>query len=192
MLRAKRGTLRRKERVLRRVRDPIADSNDLTQHTQQLNLQLIHGLETLRRIRVAAPREQAVQGDVAAQSFGRTRRGQLMREHAIHLRQIQDQRGERAADRVNVTSYRRPLPRHLRRLIPLRAIDIAVRPDAADRAQVNELHLVFGDNDVVRLQVVVHHPAAVQIPQRGQDLEDVGDGQVDRQQVVALCVSALA
>ena len=55
---------------------------------------------------------------------------------------------------------------------------MTVGADAGHRAQVDELDLVLGDDDVVRLQVVVNHPAGVKVVQRLQDLQDVTDGDV--------------
>src|SRR5699024_11021367 len=72
----------------------------------------------------------------------------------------------------------------LGRLEALGAEDVPVRPDAADRAEVDELDLVFGDDDVVGLEVVVDHPAGVQVVQGGQNLQHVANGDVHRQRVV--------
>ena len=72
----------------------------------------------------------------------------------------------------------------------LRAVDITVGADAGDRAQVDELDLVLGHNDVVGLEVVVDHAARVEVVERGQDLEDVRDRDIDGQQAAVLEVAA--
>lgn len=60
-----------------------------------------------------------------------------------------------------------------------------------DRAQVNELDLVLGYDDVGRLQVVVDHAAGVQVVQRRQQFQNVGDGRVYWEKSVLLVVAAL-
>ena len=56
---------------------------------------------------------------------------------------------------------------------------------AAHATEVDELDLVADLDDVVRLEVAVDEPEVVEVLERRQDLEDVGEGLVDGHRVVA-------
>ncbi len=51
------------------------------------------------------------------------------------------------------------------------------------RAEVDELQRITGEHDVVRFEVAVDQALAVQIAERREDAEDVGDGLGHRQRV---------
>ena len=177
--------------MLGRVLDAIAESNDLAQHAEELITQLRHGTETLVRIRVRGAQQQAVEGKVAAQERLLGGGGKARLVHAIFHRQLEHQAGESAADGVNIAGYRRALGGNLRGLETLRAVDVAKGADAGDSAQVNEFDLVLGDDDVGWFEVVVDHPAGMEVIQGREDLQDVGNRRVDREDVILLVVAAV-
>ena len=53
-----------------------------------------------------------------------------------------------------------------------------------DAAEVDQLERVADLDEVVGLEVAVHEAEVVEVLERGQDLEDVGEGLVDGQRVV--------
>ena len=61
---------------------------------------------------------------------------------------------------------------------------MSVAVDRRDGAEVDELHLIAADHDVVGFDVVVDQPDRMQIPDSGKHLEHVRDGLFDGQQVV--------
>lgn len=64
---------------------------------------------------------------------------------------MEGQAGQRAADGVDIGGYRGAILGNLRGLEALRAVDVPEGADAGDRAKVNQLDLVLGDDDVRRL-----------------------------------------
>ena len=95
------------------------------------------------------------------------------------------------ADGVDVAGNGGPLGGDFRGLETLGAIDMAESTDAGDRAEINELDLVFSDDDVGRFQVVVDHAACVEVIQSGEDLQDVRNRSIDREDVILLVVAAV-
>src|SRR5699024_6683913 len=142
------------------------------------------GAEALIRVPVGGPQQQPVEGHIPLEQRFLLRGGKLGVIGALVDGQVHDQRRQLPPHRVDVTSHGRPGAGDLARLEALGAEDVPVRPDAADRAEVDELDLVFGDDDVVGLEVVVDHPAGVQVVQGGQNLQHVANGDVHRQRVV--------
>src|SRR5262249_41647527 len=80
-----------------------------------------------------------------------------------------------AADGEQVGGYRRTLGLDLRRLVANGPVDRAVAVDGPDAAHVDELELFLGLYHVVRFEVAVHEPAGVQVAERGQHLDRVGE-----------------
>ena len=171
--------------MLGRERHLVTDRQHLTQHAKQLQLHRVRGVEAALRVRITRAGKHAVERGVAAKQRLIGWRGNAVLKHTILRGQINHQRRKGAANGVNVRLNRRTIACHLRRLEAARAVDIAKRADAGNRTQVNQLHLVLGDNHVVRLQVVVHHPATVQIPQRRQHLQHVGNRHIRLQRLRA-------
>ena len=101
--------------------------------------------------------------------------GQLELVLALEAAELEGEHGEGAADRVQVGTRRRALGLDLRRLVADRAVDGAVVVDVPDAAHVDELELLLGLDDVVRLEVAVDEPLVVQVAEGGQDLERVGE-----------------
>ena len=113
-------------------------------------------------------------------------RGDPGGQHTVLDGQFQCQRRQGAPDGVDIRGHRRPLGGHLWSLVPLGAVDIAIGPDAGDRAQVDQLDLILGGDDVLRFEIVVDHAAGMEIVHGGQHLEDVPDGQVEAEHPVLL------
>lgn len=82
---------------------------------------------------------------------------------------------------VDVGGHRRTGPHDLGRLEAWGPVEVAERVDPRYRAQVDQLELFLGQHDVFRLQVVVDQADGMQVAQRRQDLQQVGDGLRDGQ-----------
>ena len=96
----------------------------------------------------------------------------------------QDHQG--APDGVDVGGHGRADLRHLGCLVADGAVDRGVEvADPAHAAHVDELDRVADLDDVVRLEVAVDQAHVVEVLERRQDLDDVGDRLVHRQRVVA-------
>ena len=130
--------------------------------------------------------EEAVEGEVLAEQGFLIRGGQPGDVHAVFHRQFHDQAGQGASHREDIAGHRGAGGAHLRSLESLGAEDVSKGADARDGTEVDQLHLILGDDDVVRLEVVVDHPAGVQIIQRGEDLQDITDGDIHVQRAVHL------
>ena len=181
VLSAERTALRGEPGVQVRVVAAVADSQDLPQHADQLVSHGGGGAKARLRILVRGPQQQAVQGQILAEQRFFVWGGQPRGIHSVFHRQVHDQCGQGAADGVDVAGHGRSGLGNLRGLETLGAEDVPERADACHRTQVDQLHLVLGDQDVVRLQVVVDHAAGVQVVQCGQDLQDVANRHVQIQ-----------
>jgi len=96
--------------------------------------------------------------------------------------EIEDQHRQRAGDGVQIRRDGRPGVGDLRCLIAHRSVDRAGGVvHAAHPAEVDELERLIGLDHVVRLEVAEDQPEGVEVPERRQDLEYVGDRLVDRQ-----------
>ncbi len=106
---------------------------------------------------------------------------------ALVARELEGEHGEGPAHGVEVGGRRGPQGRDLRRLVPGRPVDGAVLiVDAPHAAHVDELELLLGLDHVVRLEIAVHEPPAVQVPERGQHLDRVGERHGQRQRLARL------
>ena len=105
---------------------------------------------------------------------------------ALEAGELEGEHRQGAADRVEVGARRRPVRLDLRRLVADRPVDRAVAVDVPDAAHVDELELLFGLDDVVRLEVAVDEPAVVQVAEGGQDLQRVGERVRERHRAAAL------
>ncbi len=102
--------------------------------------------------------------------------GQAVLIRALEAAELEGQHGQRPAHRVQIGAGRRAVGLDLRSLVADRPVDRLVAVDPADASHVDELELFFGLDDVVRLEVAVHHPAVVQVAEGGQHLDSVGQG----------------
>ena len=186
VLRAVGRTLRRKQRADVRVLHAVANRQDLAQHAGELDGHVVGAGETHVRVLVAGAQQQPVQRQVPAEHGFLHWRGQARVVDAVGRRQVRDQRRQRAADGVDVRRDRRARAADLGGLEAGRAVDVAVGADAGDRADVDELDLVFGDEHVVGLEVVVDHAPGVQVVQGRKQFQDVADGDVDGHEAVGL------
>jgi hypothetical protein len=109
----------------------------------------------------------------------------------LEVRELEGEHGQAPADRVEVGARRRAVGLDLRRLVPDRSVDRAVAVDGPDAAHVDELDLLLELYDVVRLEVAVDEPAVVQVAERGQDLERVGERDLERHRAAGLLLAGL-
>ena len=102
-------------------------------------------------------------------------------ERALVALELEDQHGQRARHRVQVAGDRRALLGDLGRLEADGAVDRRlVVVDPAHATEVDQLQAVADLDDVGRLEVAVQQAEQVQVAERRQDLDDVGDGLIDR------------
>ena len=154
--------------------------------------ELVGSLEAVVGARRRGLLQRAIQRVVALEQRcvldGRKRRdvsvlvpAELHREH-----------GERAPDREDVAGDTRPDVGDLGCLEADGAVDRAhVVVDAPHAAEVDQLQAVAGLDHVVGLEVAVQQTLRVQVRERGEDLDDVRDGLVGRERVVAALVRVM-
>ena len=117
-----------------------------------------------------------MEGLVAAEqrhlSGGRKARGVALL--ILESGQIEAEHGQRPGDGVKVRGDGCSVLGHLGSLIADGAIEVAVIvSDGTDAAEIDELELFLGLDDVVRLEVAIEEPAAVEVPEGRKDLERV-------------------
>ena len=101
--------------------------------------------------------------------------------------ELEGEHRQGAADRVQVGGGGGPVGRDLRCLVADRPVDGAVLVvDPAHAAHVDELEHLFRLDHVVRLEVAVDQPAAVQVAERAQHLDRVGERVLDRHRPAGL------
>ncbi|HEY6294157.1 MAG TPA: hypothetical protein VIX15_00700, partial [Streptosporangiaceae bacterium] len=104
---------------------------------------------------------------------------------ALVALELKGEDGQRPRDREQVRRDGRPVRLDLGRLVSHRAVDRLVAADPRHRAHVDELELLLGLDDVIRLEVAVHQPAVMQVTQGRQDLDGVGDRVLHRHRPAA-------
>ena len=101
--------------------------------------------------------------------------------------ELEGEHGQGAPDRIQVGGGGGPVGRDLRRLVADRPVDGAVLVvDPAHAAHVDELEHLLRLDHVVRLEVAVDQPAAVQVAERAQHLDRVGERVLDRHRPASL------
>ena len=169
----------------------VAARDDLAQHAEQLGAQLVGGGEPVGRVGRAALGDQPVERVVLREQRRRLRRRQRVQVGALVAAELHAQHHQRAPDRVDVGGDARPDLGHLRRLVADGAVDRGLLVvDPADAAEVDQLHRVADLDHVVGLEVAVDEAEVVEVLERRQQLEDVGERLVDRQRVVGAVVVA--
>ena len=161
VLGAERTALRGEPSVQVREVAAVANGQDLPQHANQLVRHGGGGTKARLRILVRGPQQQAVQGQVLAEQWLFIRGGKLRGVDSVLHWQLHNQCGQGAADGVDVAGHGRSGLGNFRGLEALGAEDMPEGADARHRAQVDQLYLILGDEDVVRLQVVVDHATGV-------------------------------
>ena len=131
------------------------------------------GLEPAPRVGVGGAAQQPGVGLLPDQQ--RLGLGQPELVRALEAGELEGEHGQEPAHGVQVGAGRRPVVLDLRRLVADRPVDRPVVVDVADAAHVDELELLFGLDDVVRLEVAVDKAPVVQVAERGQDLQRVGE-----------------
>ena len=172
--------------MLGRAGLPVAGRDHLAQHPEQLHPHLVGRGEPVGRVGRAGLGQQPVERVVLLEQRRRGHRRQRGDIRALVAAELHRQHHQRAADGVDVGGHGRADPGHLGRLVADGAVDRGVEVvEAAHPAHVDQLDRVADLDDVVRLEVAVDQAHVVQVLERRQDLDDVGDGLVDRQRVVA-------
>ena len=105
--------------------------------------------------------QKAIQRQILPEQGFLTGGGQPGCEHAVDNREAAAQSGQGTAHRVNVRCHGGAFCGYLGGLETFSAVDVAESANAADCTQIQKLHLIFGDHDIVRFEVVVHHPAGM-------------------------------
>ena len=96
--------------------------------------------------------------------------------------EVEAEHGEGAADRVEVGADGGPDLGDLGRLVADRPVQVAVIVvDGPHATQVDQRQMLVGLDGVVRLEVAVEQALVVQVAERGQYGQHVGDGLFERQ-----------
>ena len=177
--------------MLRRKLFAVAGGQDFPQHSVQLGLQFANVPETLLRVFMGGAQQKAIQRQILPEQGFLAGGGQPGCEHAVDNREAATHSGQGTAYRVNVRCHRGAFGGYLRGLETFSAVNVAKSADAADRTQIQKLHLVLGDHNIVRFEVVVHHPAGMQVLQGWQDFQDVANGNVHIKHVTWLFLAAV-
>ena len=130
-------------------------------------------VDRLGLIRIGGATKQPPKRVVAVQR--RIVVGQAVRVTAVLRGQVHRECRQRAPHGIDIGGDRRSGLHNLRGLEPGRAVEIAERIDPGNRAEVDQRHLLLGEHDVLRLQVVVDQADRMQITERGKDFQQVGD-----------------
>ena len=154
------------------------------QHAQQLGRHLLGADESPARIGIDGAVQQPTEGVVPGQH--RVIVGQAVHIPALTCSQVQRQRGQGAPHGVDVGGDRGSGADDLGRLVAGGAVEVPEGVDPRNRTEVDELELLLGHHDVLRLEVVVAQADRVQVAQRRQDLKHVGDRHIDRQSLALL------
>ena len=144
---------------------------DFAQHALALGRHLFGGREPLRRTGVRCTDEQPVERLIPLEQRHVVGVGQSLGVAVIG--QVDGQLGQRPADGVDVRRDRRTGPHDLGCLKSFGAVDVSEVPDAGHRPHVDQLDVVLGEHDVVRLEIVVDQAQRVQVAQRRHDLEHI-------------------
>ncbi len=159
----------------------------LAQHPGELVGHLPRRREPALRVRVGGAQQRPVERLLLGEQRNRPRVRQAVGELALVAGELEGHHGQRAADRVQIGGHRGAQRCDLRCLVADGPVDRAVVViDAVHAAHVDDLELFLGLNDVVRLEVAVHQPPAVQVAQRRQDLDRVRERDRQGQRLSAL------
>ena len=178
--RGERAAGRGEDRRRRGARTLLVDGQHLPAHAVELLGHLVGGAEPVQRIRVRGAQQQPVQRLVPQQQ--RVVVGQLGLDPAPRGLDAERQHRERAADGVEVRCRRELGANDLRGVVADGAVDDRVRVvDPGDGPHVDQREVPLALHDVVGLEVAVDVPLRVQVAERGQHLDHVGEGVGDGQ-----------
>ena len=168
---------------------PVSSATISRRTPRELVRHLVGGLEAVvgvgGRGAEEEPVERVVAGEVRDLLGGR--QGEAV--GASEVGESAAQHGERAGDGEEVGGDRRPGVGDLGRLVAGGAVDRAGPVvDPVHAAEVDELHRRRRAHHVVGLEVAEEQPLIVQVAQRREDLEHVGDGVGERERVATAVV----
>ena len=182
--RGERAPRRGEDRRLSGPRALLVDGQHLAPHAVELLGHLVRRPEPVPRIRVRGPEQEPVQRLVAEQQ--RVVAGELGRDPVLRGLDAQRQHRQGAADRVQVRGGRQLGADDLRGVVADGAVDDGVRVvDPGHGTHVDQREVPLALHDVVRLEVAVDVPLGVQVAERRQHLDHVGEGVGDGQRAVA-------
>ena len=172
---------------------PSSIADDLTQDAVELVGHLLGRLEAVVGIGRGARQQELVQRVVALEHRNRFPRRKREAEVALVSAEVEAQHRERAGDREQVRRDRRTGGGDLGRLVADRAEHGRRRVvHAVDAAEVDQLERMLRLDDVVDLEVAEQQPEAMQVAERGQDLEHVRDRHRRRERVGLAAVRVAA
>jgi hypothetical protein len=166
------------------VRASLVDGQHLAAHTVELLGHLVSGAEPVPGVGVGGPQRQPVQRLVPLQQ--RVVVGHLGRDPAARGLDTQRQHRQRAADRVEIRGRGELAADDLRGVVADGAVDDRVGVvDPGHGTHVDQREVALALHDVVGLEVAVDVPRGVQVAERGQHLDHVGERVGDGQRAVA-------
>ena len=154
-------------------RHPVGGREHLAEHPGELLGHLPGRTEPALGVLVRGPAQQPGERLLLLQQRHGVGEGELV--VALVAPELEGEHGQRPAHREQVRGHRRPVRPDLGRLVADRAVDRSFAVDAAHAAHVDELELLLGLDHVVRLEIAVHQPPVVQVPQRRQHLDRIRD-----------------
>ncbi|SKX65382.1 Uncharacterised protein [Mycobacteroides abscessus subsp. abscessus] len=188
---AERRALRREHRRQRRPWHTRVHGDGLTQHVEQLCRHLLRRGEAVVGIGRRRTLQELVERRVVAEHGGVVGIGETVDVPPVLHRHVDGQRSQGASDAVDVRDDLWSGLHDLRGLETRCAVEMSVAVDRRDGAEVDELHLVAADHDVVGFDVVVDQSDRMQIPDGGKHFEHVRDCLLDGQQMVGAVPVAL-
>ena len=151
----------------------VGGREHLAQHAGELFGHFAGRAEPPVRVGVGGPAQQPGERLLLLEQRHPVREGEL--GTALVALELEGEHGQRPRHREQIRRHRRPVGPDLGRLVADGPVDGLVAVDPAHAAHVDELELLLGLDDVVRLEVAVHQSVVVQVTQRGQHLDGVRD-----------------
>jgi hypothetical protein len=151
----------------------VGGGEHLPQYPGELFGHLPGRTEPALGIGVGGPAQQPGERLLLLEQRHPVREGELV--GALVALELEGEHGQRPRHREQVGGHRRPVRADLGRLVADRAVDRPLGVDAPHAAHVDELELLLGLDDVVRLEIAVHQAPVVQVAQRGEHLDGVRD-----------------
>ena len=149
--------------------------DQLPEHVEQLTCHLVGTGETFGWIGMGCALQQPMERGVVGEHLRLGWIRQTVEVAALLHRHVDCQDGKGAAQAVDVGGDLGAGLDDLRGLEARCSVEMAVTVDGGDGPEVDQLHILAADHDVLGLDVVVHQPYRVEIGHRGQHLEEIRD-----------------